>query len=93
MTDDKKGFAKMKEEGRDEEISDIASKGGQASSQKQDMSELGEQGGKAAQASGHAHQLTDDERIKGGRAAQDGGNAHELTDEERSRGGKIGGSK
>lgn len=45
---------------------DIQSQGGQASSQKQDMSKLGEKGGQAAQQSGNAHQLTDEERSKGG---------------------------
>lgn len=41
-------------------------KGGKASSSQQDMSKLGEMGGEAAQKSGNAHQLTDEERSKGG---------------------------
>lgn len=45
---------------------DIQSKGGHASSQKQDMSQLGHKGGQAAQQSGNAHQLTDEERSQGG---------------------------
>jgi general stress protein YciG len=44
----------------------IPSKGGQASSSQQDMSRLGQKGGKAAQQSGNAHKLTSDERSKGG---------------------------
>jgi general stress protein YciG len=64
---------------------DIQSKGGQASSQKQDMSQLGQKGGQAAQSSGNAHQLTDEDRSKGGQTSsqtqdmsalgQKGGNA------------------
>jgi hypothetical protein len=42
------------------------SKGGKASSSQQDMSKLGQEGGKAAQKSGNAHQLTDEERRQGG---------------------------
>lgn len=45
---------------------DDRSKGGKASSSQQDMSKLGQMGGKAAQESGNAHQLTDEERSKGG---------------------------
>lgn len=45
---------------------DIQSQGGQASSSQQDMSQLGHKGGKAAQQSGNAHQLTDEDRSKGG---------------------------
>lgn len=45
---------------------DIQSKGGQASSSRQDMSSLGQKGGQAAQSSGNAHQLTNEERSKGG---------------------------
>ncbi len=48
---------------------EIQSKGGQASSQKQDMSQLGQKGGQAAQSSGNAHQLTDDDRSRGGQTS------------------------
>ena len=44
----------------------IQSKGGQSSSAKQDMRKLGQKGGKAAQRSGNAHRLTNEERSKGG---------------------------
>jgi general stress protein YciG len=40
---------------------DIQSKGGQASSSKQDMSKLGQKGGKAAHESGNAHEFTSEE--------------------------------
>ena len=43
-------------------------KGGQASASKQNMSELGRKGGKAAQKKGTAHELTDEERSRGGQA-------------------------
>ena len=42
------------------------SKGGKASASKQDMSKLGHMGGTAAQQSGNAHQLTEEERSEGG---------------------------
>ena len=45
---------------------DIQSKGGHVSSARQDMSQLGQKGGQAAQQSGNAHQLTTEERSKGG---------------------------
>ena len=45
---------------------DIQSQGGHVSSSQQDMSTLGQKGGQAAQHSGHAHQLTDEDRSKGG---------------------------
>ena len=44
----------------------IQSKGGRVSSSKQNMSDLGRKGGQAAQRSGHAHKLTNEERSKGG---------------------------
>ena len=44
----------------------IQSKGGQSSSAKQDMKKLGQKGGQAAQKSGNAHKLTNEERSKGG---------------------------
>jgi general stress protein YciG len=69
MADDTKGMAKLKEEGRDDEVSEIASKGGQASSSQQDMSKLGQKGGKAAQESGNAHELTSEEQSAGGSAS------------------------
>ena len=72
----------------------VAQAGGNAVSQDtQHMSQIGKKGGQAAQASGNAHQLTDEERSKGGQSAQQSGHAHQLTDEERSRGGQIGGSR
>lgn len=58
MGDTTRGMAKLKSQGREEEISKIASKGGKASSAKQDMSKLGQKGGRAAQRSGNAHQFT-----------------------------------
>lgn len=51
---------------------DIQSAGGTASSQKQDMSKLGKKGGRAAQQSGNAHELTEAERSQGG--SNSGGN-------------------
>ncbi|NTU74425.1 hypothetical protein HGB07_09940, partial [Candidatus Roizmanbacteria bacterium] len=56
---------------------DIQSKGGQASSgnfanDPQKASEAGQKGGKAAQQSGNAHQLTEEERSEGGQNS--GGN-------------------
>ncbi|HSW48139.1 MAG TPA: hypothetical protein VLG67_03575 [Candidatus Saccharimonadales bacterium] len=45
---------------------DIQSKGGQASSSQQDMSTLGQKGGQAAQQSGNAHKLNNEDRSKGG---------------------------
>lgn len=45
---------------------EIQSKGGQVSSSKQNMSDLGRKGGQAAQKSGNAHKLTNEERSKGG---------------------------
>jgi general stress protein YciG len=45
---------------------DIQSQGGQASSSQQDMSALGQKGGQAAQQSGNAHKLTQDDQSKGG---------------------------
>jgi general stress protein YciG len=43
---------------------DIQKKGGQASSSKQDMSELGRKGGKVAHESGNAHEFTSEEAKK-----------------------------
>lgn len=66
------------------------SKGGQVSSSKQDMSKLGHKGGLASQKSGHAHELTDEERSLGGQNS--GGNF--ANDPQRaSEAGKIGGKK
>lgn len=65
-------------------------KGGEVSSSKQDMSKLGQKGGEAAQRSGHAHQLTDEERSRGG--SMSGGNF--ANDPERaSEAGRKGGSR
>lgn len=50
----------------------IQSEGGKTSSQKQDMKKLGRKGGRAAQQSGRAHKLTQEERSEGGRNS--GGN-------------------
>ncbi len=49
-----------------EKADQARSRGGQISSQKQDMSKLGQKGGQAAQQSGNAHRLTDADRRKGG---------------------------
>ena len=57
---------------------DIQSKGGQASSSQQDMSALGKRGGKAAQKSGHAHQLTNADRSKGGQVSSSKQDMREL---------------
>lgn len=48
---------------------EIQSKGGQASSSQQDMSKLGQKGGQAAQSSGNAHQLTNEDRSQGGQTS------------------------
>jgi hypothetical protein len=59
-----KGFASSN---YDEQTAEEArSKGGQMSSSQQDMSKIGQKGGQAAQKSGNAHQLTDEERSEGG---------------------------
>jgi general stress protein YciG len=66
----------------------IQSAGGESSSQKQNMSQLGHKGGQAAQKGGNAHQLTSEDRSKGGRAqstqntddsGQKGGNAAQTS--------------
>lgn len=49
--------------------SKVGSMGGNASSAQQDMSKLGQKGGKAAQQSGNAHELTDEERSRGGQSS------------------------
>lgn len=74
---------------------DIQSKGGQASGGnfKNDPDravDAGRKGGEAAQKSGHAHQLTDEERSEGG--SNSGGNFKNDPDRA-SEAGKIGGSK
>ncbi len=58
-------------------------KGGQNSAAQQDMSALGQKGGKAAQQSGNAHDIAQ-EASKGGKAAHEKGTAHEFTSEEAS---------
>ncbi|HVZ58365.1 MAG TPA: KGG domain-containing protein [Patescibacteria group bacterium] len=58
-----RGFASMDED----QQHDIAQKGGDTRrDQGTDYSKLGQKGGKAAQESGHAHQLTEEERREGG---------------------------
>ena len=54
--------------------SQIGSMGGDASAAQQDMSKLGQKGGKAAQQSGNAHQLTEEERSNGGQHSSGGDN-------------------
>ena len=60
----KKGFASPNYDQNTAE--DARSKGGQKSSSQQDMSQLGRKGGKQAQKSGNAHELTSEERSRGG---------------------------
>ncbi len=88
MANSNRGFAS---ENYDEATAEKArSKGGQASSSKQDMSEIGRKGGQAAQKSGHAHELTTEERSRGG--SESGGNF--KNDPERaSEAGRKGGSR
>ncbi len=61
-----------------QEKHNIQSQGGQASSAQQDMSELGERGGKTAQASGNAHEITDAERSRGGQVSSSEQDMSEL---------------
>ena len=69
MADDKRGLASADEATRRR----VASQGGRAVSQDPEhMSEIGKKGGQAAQQSGHAHRLTDEERSRGG--TMSGGN-------------------
>ncbi len=88
MTDtSKKGFASPKYD--EKTAQDARQKGGEMSSSEQDMSELGRKGGQAAQKSGNAHELTQEERSRGG--SESGGNF--KNDPERaSEAGKKGGS-
>jgi uncharacterized protein len=87
MADDKRGLASADEKTRQR----VASQGGQTVSQDSEhMSEIGKKGGKAAQQSGHAHRLTDEERSRGG--SMSGGNF--ANDPERAReAGRKGGSR
>lgn len=65
MADDTKGrgLASADEETKQR----VAQMGGQArKAQGTDYSDLGHKGGKAAQQSGNAHELTDEERSRGG---------------------------
>jgi len=55
--------------------------------------EIGAKGGQAAQQSGRAHKLTDEERSKGGKIAHQKGTAHEFTSEEARVAGSKGGSR
>lgn len=57
-------------------------------SQKHGRQEAGHRGGVAAQQSGHAHQLTDEDRSEGGKAAQASGHGHKLTQQEAQKGGE-----
>lgn len=52
--------------GNTQQHRDAGELGGKASSQNQDMSNLGQQGGEAAQRSGNAHELNKEERSEGG---------------------------
>lgn len=54
--------------------------------------EIGAMGGQAAQQSGRAHKLTDEERSRGGKIAHQRGTAHEFTSEEARRAGSRRGS-
>lgn len=56
--------------------------------QKQAHQKVGQLGGVAAQQSGHAHELTDQERREGGKAAQESGHAHKLTKADAQKGGE-----
>jgi hypothetical protein len=56
--------------------------------QKHSRQEAGHMGGVTAQQSGHAHQLTDEERSEGGKAAQESGHAHKLTSKNAQKGGE-----
>lgn len=56
--------------------------------QKHSHEEAGHMGGVAAQQSGHAHQLTDEERQEGGKATQKSGHAHKLTKQDARKGGE-----
>lgn len=83
----KRGLASADEQTRQR----VASQGGRTVSQDpQHMSDIGKKGGKAAQQSGHAHKLTDEERSRGG--SMSGGNF--ANDPERAReAGRKGGSR
>jgi hypothetical protein len=50
---------------------DDRSRGEQTPSSKQDMSQLGHKGGKAAHEGGHAHQMSNDDRNLGGNLRND----------------------
>lgn len=87
-----------------QEISDseqpvVAKKGtsnrGFASMDYEKQREIASKGGKAAHASGHAHEFTSEEAReagrKGGQAAHESGRAHEFTSEEARAAGRKGG--
>lgn len=88
MARSNRGFAS---ENYDESTAEKARrKGGKASSSQQDMSEIGRKGGEASQRSGHAHELTQEERSRGG--SESGGNF--KNDPQRaSEAGRKGGSR
>lgn len=68
---------------------------GFASMDAQKQREIASKGGKAAHASGHAHEFTSEEAReagrKGGQAAHESGRAHEFTSEEAREAGRKGG--
>ncbi len=68
---------------------------GFASMDIQKQREIASKGGKAAHASGHAHEFTSEEAReagrKGGQAAHESGRAHEFTSEEAREAGRKGG--
>lgn len=63
------------------------SKRGLASADQATRERVAREGGKAAQKSGHAHEIAR-EASRGGQAAQASGHAHQLTRQERVQGGR-----
>ncbi|HUQ85108.1 MAG TPA: hypothetical protein VM077_02185 [Candidatus Limnocylindrales bacterium] len=76
MAEDNRGFASPNYP--QEKAQKARRKGGQISSRKQDMSKLGQKGGQAAQQSGNAHRLTNEDRRKGGERSSQKQNMSEL---------------
>ena len=74
---------------------DNTSNRGFASMDPEKQREIAAQGGRAAHASGNAHEFTSEEAreagSKGGKAAHASGNAHEFTSEEAREAGSKGG--
>ncbi len=60
---------------------------GFASMDPDEQREIASRGGRAAHASGNAHEFTSEEAREAGRAAHVSGNAHEFTSEEARRAG------